>query len=218
MKTEIARRRRTFTADIFNPTKVCELRLAGAQGRPRVSKKDYVLSNGSYSLSLACFTHPVFLFRPFLPLSREHSLKSPLPSAAGAKRPNTRMKMGQLENGGEEEGGGGGWKADEGIGERNFLPPTARDLLPGPTPSLFHPAGFLTFSRSLTSSPPTPSTSYKAAAASCMLRLTFYTTAGVGSIENNYAVALSATSPRMEHPPREGENDIPWIGSDRVTE
>jgi len=66
------RRTVTATADVFNPTKVCELRLAGARwGRAgKVSKKDYVLPNGSYSLSLARSTHPVLPFSPpFLPFS-----------------------------------------------------------------------------------------------------------------------------------------------------
>jgi len=66
MKTEITDH--AGPADIFNPTKVCELRLAGASGvaRWRESKKDYVLSNGSYSFSLAL--HSSVLFSPSLPL------------------------------------------------------------------------------------------------------------------------------------------------------
>lgn len=73
----------TVRADNFNPTKVCELRLVDVRGRPGpgVSKKDYVLFNGSYSLSLACSTHPAF-FSLFLPLSREHSLKKSSPKRA----------------------------------------------------------------------------------------------------------------------------------------
>jgi len=59
------RRTVTATADVFNPTKVCELRLGGARGWApgKVSKKDYVLPNGAYSLGLARSAHPV------LPLS-----------------------------------------------------------------------------------------------------------------------------------------------------
>lgn len=93
MKTEIV------PANIFNPTKVCELRLASAfpharaDGRVKRIMSSLMASTPSV---LRSSTHP-FLFRPLPALSREHSLKKSPPESS-------RWEGGEEGGGGEGEG------------------------------------------------------------------------------------------------------------------
>jgi len=129
------------------------------------------------------FTHP-FLFSSSSSLSREHSLKkSPPKNSRGEDRIQEWKWDKRFE---------GGRKADERIGERNFLLPAARDILRGPSSSLSHPSGFLPFSPSHLLFP--THSRYKAATPSRMLKLTFYTTARLVVLEI-IMPALSATQP-----------------------
>lgn len=102
-------------------------------------------------------------------------------------------------------------KADKGIGERNFLLPAARDLLRGPPSFLSHLPGFLPFSPSHFLVP--THSRYKTATPSRMLRLTFYTTAGLVALEI-IMPALSATPPLRWKDLRGWD---PYNGADKVT-
>jgi len=103
-----------------------------------------------------------------------------------------------------ELGGGGGCKADEGIGERNFLLPAARDILrfedrrPYLTLLVYH-------SHPLTSSS-LPIRGTKLRPPSRMLRLTFYMTAGLVALKI-IMPALSATPPPRWKDLRERERE-----------
>lgn len=149
------------------------------------------------------FTHP-FLFFVFSPFKPRTFIKKVSSQELRGWRPNTGMKMGQEVRGGEAQDRRGNWR------KKFFTACGTRQ--PSRTSVVLIPPFWLSTIFTLSLLIPTHSR-YKAATPSRMLRLTFYTTAGLVALEI-IMPALSATPPPRWKDLRGWD---PYNGADKVT-